>query len=121
MDEVRYVTGVSSLVRFGQGIPVIEEAIIADLRRCFESEEPLDAVDPLCAGAEVTVGHGAFLGFNGVVVRLMPARQRVQVLLDFLGRATLTEIDRGSLILQNRSMADLVPVLANPLRESIAV
>jgi len=40
-----------------------------------------DAVeDHLYPGAEVTVAEGAFLGFAGIVVRLLPARQRVQIL-----------------------------------------
>ena len=54
---------------------------------------------------------GAFMGFNGVVLRVLPAKQRVQVLLDFLGRATVAEVDRISLK-TDRRLADLVPTLA---------
>ena len=61
---------------------------------------------------EVTVADGTFLGSRGVVVRFLPARQRVQILLDFLGRATLAEVDRRSLIVDDRRMADLLPALA---------
>ena len=87
--------------------------MIDELWQCFETEDALSAKDPIYPGAEVTVAHGAFLGFRGVVVRLMPARQRVQVLLDFLGRATVAEVDRNSLILENSRFADLVPSLAS--------
>lgn len=112
VDQVRYVNGVSSLVRFGKGIPEVPDSVIEDLKQRFEAEETLMAADPLQPGAEVTVGYGAFLGVSGVVVRLLPARQRVEILLDFLGRATVTEVDRNSLILENSSIADLVPSLA---------
>jgi hypothetical protein len=42
----------------------------------------------------------------------LPARERVQILLDFLGRTTLAEVDRNVLHVENRSVADLMPRLA---------
>jgi hypothetical protein len=46
------------------------------------------------------------------VVRALSAGQRVQILLDFLGRITLAEVDRKSLRVENRRVADLLPLLA---------
>jgi transcriptional antiterminator RfaH len=112
LDGVRYVNGVSSLVHFGQRIPIVPDHVVEELKQCFESQELMDVEDRLSPGVEVTVGEGAFLGFNGIVLRVMPAKQRVQILLDFLGRTTLAEVDRKSLILENRSMADMMPSLA---------
>jgi transcriptional antiterminator RfaH len=112
VQEIRYVTGVSSLVHFGHKIPVVPDAVVEELRQSFESEEPMLVEDRLYPGAEVTVAEGAFLGSRGLVVRLLPARQRVQILLDFLGRATVAEVERKSLILEESSMAGLVPSLA---------
>ncbi len=112
LDKIRYVNGVSSLVSFGGTIPVVPDEVIDDLRQCFESEEPMLVEDRLCAGAEVTLADGALAGSHGVVVRVLPAKQRVQILLDFLGRTTLAEVDRKSLIVENRSLADLMPALA---------
>jgi len=111
LDGVRYVNGVSSLVHFGQRIPIVPDQVVDELKQCVEADL-VDVEDRICPGAEVTVGEGAFLGFNGIVLRVMPAKQRVQILLDFLGRTTLTEVDRKSLILENRSMADMMPSLA---------
>jgi hypothetical protein len=68
--------------------------------------------DRLQAGTEVTVTEGPLLGSRGVVVRYLPARQRVQILLDFLGRTTLAEVDRSLLAVENRCMAELMPALA---------
>jgi len=112
VSDIRYVPGISSLVHFGQKIPVVPDHVIDELRQCFESEEPVPVEDRLVAGVEVTVADGAFLGSRGVVVRLLPARQRVQILLDFLGRTTLAEVDRKSLQVENRCVADLLPHLA---------
>jgi len=112
VDQIRYVNGVSSLVHFGPQIPAVPDDVVEDLRQCFESEEPMVVEDHFRPGAEVTVAEGAFLGSRGVVVRVLPARQRVQILLDFLGRTTLTEVDRNSLTREERCMADLMPSLA---------
>jgi transcriptional antiterminator RfaH len=112
VDRIRYVNGISSLVHFGQKIPSVPDQVIEELRECFESEEPMEIEERLQAGTEVTVAEGVFLGSQGIVVRVLPARQRVQVLLEFLGRTTLTEVDRNSLTIENRCLADLMPALA---------
>jgi transcriptional antiterminator RfaH len=112
LDDIRYTNGISSLVHFGPSIPVVPEQVVEELRQCFESEEPMLAQDPLRVGSEVIVAEGSFLGSRGVVVRLLPARQRVQILLDFLGRTTLTEVDRSSLTLEEQSLAAMMPGLA---------
>jgi len=112
LDGVRYVNGVSSLVHFGDRIPVVPDHVVEELRQCFETQELLDVEEHLRPGTEVTVGEGAFHGFNGIVLKVLPAKQRVQILLDFLGRTTLAEVDRKSLVVENRSMADMMPSLA---------
>lgn len=112
LNDIRYINGISSLVHFGARIPVVPDGVIDELRQCFESEEPMAVQDPVRVGAEVTVAEGSLLGSQGIVVRVLPAKQRVQILLDFLGRTTLAEVDRRSLIVEDRTMADLMPRLA---------
>jgi transcriptional antiterminator RfaH len=111
-NDVRYITGVSSLVHFGDRIPEVPHSVIKELRDCFEAEEPLRVENPFCPGAAVLIADGAFRGFQAVVLRMLPAKRRVQVLLDILGRSTLVEVDRTSLSLENRNMADSLPSLA---------
>jgi transcriptional antiterminator RfaH len=110
-DDIRYVSGMSSLVRFGDRIAVVPDGVVEELAECFRSDEPLPVEDPLDIGTEVTVAGGAFMGFSGTVLRVLPAKQRVQVLLDFLGRTTVAEVDRTTLK-TDRRIADLVPTLA---------
>jgi transcription elongation factor/antiterminator RfaH len=111
-NNIRFINGVSSLVHFGQRVPAVPDSVIAELKECFEAEEPLNVEDRLFPGAEVMIAEGAFRGFQAIVLRMLPARQRVQVLLDILGRQTLVEVDRQSVNQENRSMADLMPSLA---------
>lgn len=112
VDDVRYTNGVSTLVHFGNRIPAVPDEVIGELAECFEAELPIDVEDRLIPGSQVTVAEGPLLGSQGVIVRVLPARQRVQVLLDFLGQATLTEVDRKTLSPADRSMAELLPSLA---------
>jgi len=112
MESIRHSAGISSLVHFGQRIPVVPDGAIEELRQCFETEEPLAVEDGLRAGAEVMIAEGAFLGYSAMVVRALPAVRRVQILLDFLGRPTLAEVDRSSLKPVHYRVADRLPLLA---------
>jgi len=112
--DIRHVPGISSLVHFGRKVPAVPEATIMELKQCFESEEFMVVEDGVVPGAEVKIIDGVFMGFSGMVVRALSAGQRIQILLDFLGRLTLAEVNRESLSVENRSMADILPLLATP-------
>jgi len=113
VNEIRYVAGVSTLVHFGLNVATVPHPVIDELKQCFDKQEPLPVQDYLCPGLEVSISDGAFKGFQAIVLQLLPARQRVQVLLDILGRQTLVEVDRNSVISENRNMADMLPSLAS--------
>jgi transcriptional antiterminator RfaH len=112
LEEVRYSVGISSLVHFGQRIAVVPDDVVEDLKMCFDTGELMSVEDHLEAGTEVILGSGPFEGFRATVVRSLPARRRVQVLLDFLGRTTLTEVDRNCVVPEDRGLGRLMPLLA---------
>jgi len=112
LDAIRHIQGISSLVHFGHQIPVVPDEVIEELKECFEFDEPMGAQDCLRPGTEVVVGEGPFMGSSGLVVRALPGRQRVEILLDFLGRTTVAKVERKSLTVEMRRMADLIPGLA---------
>lgn len=112
LNEIQRTNGISSLVHFGNRIPTVEDSVIGELQECFEAESPMALNDCLAPGDEVLVGDGAFAGMRAFVLRVMPARQRVQVLLDILGGPTPVEVDRGSVVLERNTVADRAPILA---------
>ncbi|HXB60753.1 MAG TPA: transcriptional activator RfaH [Candidatus Acidoferrales bacterium] len=112
LDEIRHTNGVSSLVRFGGKVSIVEDSIIEELQDCFEADEPMTVEHRLTPGSEVSVTGGAFDGMRAHVLRNMPARQRVQILLDILGQPTPVEVDRSAVILLESTVAHLAPVLA---------
>lgn len=111
----------STVVHFAQKIPQIADAVIEELRECFEGEETMTVEDRLSPGDEVIVAEGAFSGMSAFVLRVMPARRRVQVLLDVLGRPTPAEVDESSVVIEGNRVANLVPMLAAPLVQNAAL
>lgn len=112
LDEIKHANGVSSLVQFGAKIPVVEDAIVEELQECFEADEPMTVENRLTPGSEVTVAGGAFDGMHAHVLRNMPAKRRVQILLDILGKPTPVEVDRSAVVLLESTLATLAPALA---------
>jgi len=114
LNEIQHSNGVHSLVHFGDRIPSVQDAIVEELQECFEEEETMTVHDRISPGDEVTIGEGAFAGMHAFVLRLLPARKRVQVLLDVLGGPTPVEVNRCSVVLVKNSLAHLAPMLAAP-------
>ena len=58
----------------------------------------------LNAGDTVEVAAGVFQGFQALVARVIPRRQRVSILLDLLGRQTAVELNRNQLIQDSQTL-----------------
>lgn len=121
LTEIQRTGGVSTVVHFAHKIPKIADVVIEELKECFEGEETMTVEDRPKPGDEVVVADGAFRGMRAFVLRVMPARKRVQVLLDVLGRPTPAELDESSVVIEGNGVADLVPVLAASGVQNMAV
>ena len=111
-DLIQSANGVAALVHFGRRVPPIADSIIEELQTLFPTTEPLPVEDQLAPGEEVDIGEGPFSGMKAVVLRVLPARQRVQILLDVLGRPAPLELDWNSVIREGRNaVAHLAPAL----------
>jgi transcriptional antiterminator RfaH len=114
LSEIQRTNGVNTVVNFARRIPKIPDAVIEELKECFEGEETMTVQDRISPGDEILVVEGAFRGMRAFVLRVMPARRRVQVLLDVLGRPTPAEVDEESVVNEENTVATLVPLLAAP-------
>jgi transcriptional antiterminator RfaH len=115
-NEIQHTSGVNRLVNFGGKIPVVPDLIIEDLQNYFEADETITIESHLAPGDEVTVASGAFAGLSAHVLKNLPVKKRVQILLDILGRPTSVEVERGAVMLNKNSLADLAPILAATTR-----
>jgi transcriptional antiterminator RfaH len=101
---VTYSQGVRGLVRFGAEIPAVSEAFVATLRAEWaeENDETVTLTPTVQPGEEVEVAIGPLRGMRGTVVSVLPAAERVKILLEFLGQQHPVDIDLFSILLPGR-------------------
>jgi transcriptional antiterminator RfaH len=95
---VRHAAGVSTIVSFGPHVPSVPDEVLAQLREHIGPEELRVLGDALAPGDAVQISGGAFHGLVAVVTQVLPARDRVRLLLDFLGRQTSVEVDAEDVV-----------------------
>ena len=83
--QVRYAQGVSGILRFGLDYPTVPEQTLTDLRAFMQDAELKTVSYSIAEGDSVEIVEGPFRGQTGVVQQLLPARERVKVLLEVLG------------------------------------
>ena len=98
LRRVHHAPQVRGIVHFGNSWPTIPDQTIAELEKTVGGVEVRVISPEVSPGDEVKIIEGSFNGFEAVVTRVMPARERVAVLLDFLGRQTVVELDSGALL-----------------------
>ncbi len=112
VNDIQHISGVSRLVQFGNKFPPVADVIMEELQACFGTDDLIAVESHLAPGDEVTVATGAFAGMNAQVLKSLPAKKRVQILLDILGRPTPVEVGSEAVMLKNNTLADLAPCLA---------
>ena len=112
VNEIQHLSGVSKVVQFGGKYPHVADSIIEELQACFGHDDLIAVESQLTPGDEVTVATGAFAGMSAHVLKNLPAKKRVQILLDILGRRTTVEVGSEAVMLKKNTVADLAPFLA---------
>lgn len=110
LDTVRYSHAVSEVVHFNSGYPSIPDAQMDELRSVFGADETLVLGPDISAGDTVRIVGGAFHDLLAIVKQVLPAKQRVQTLLEFLGHMTMVELDLKSVAVTERSSSSHHPL-----------
>ena len=92
LNRVHYAPGVSGIVHFGSKWPTVPDEAIEEIRRILGTQGVHVISDDLAPGDEVNVSGGIFHGLSAIVTQVMPGKQRVMALMDFLGRQTTVEL-----------------------------
>ena len=93
------------MVKFGGQVAEVRAADLEPLRAEWAASEARKVDVSLVPGDRVKLSGALFHGVEAEVLCLLPGRQRVKVLLEFLGGPKETEVEAGA----------VVPVLAHPL------
>lgn len=103
-DSIRHVRatrGVSNVVGFG-GIPsVLPAKVIAELKHFVSEGDLVTVVPEIHSGAEVQLVSGVFSGLRALVTKVIPARQRVAILLELLGEIREVEVALDDILIHN--------------------
>jgi transcriptional antiterminator RfaH len=84
--QVEYSSGIQGVVRFGDQVATVDSKVIANLREKAGEEEVVTFDPAIEVGQSVQIAEGPFQGLEALVTRLLPAKERIRVLLEFLGR-----------------------------------
>lgn len=98
LRRVHHASGVSGVIHFGDRWPTIPDDVVDDLRRIFGQDELHILPGEPAVGEPVQIAGGVFHGLEAVVTQVLPARQRVTVLLEFLGRQTTVELPLNQVV-----------------------
>ncbi len=89
---VSYAPGVLHLPMFNGKIISVPHTVIEALQKDLDAENVIEAITPLAMGEETTILTGSMQGLKVKVIKLMPAQERVGVLMEMMGTLVETEI-----------------------------
>ena len=90
--QVEYSSGIQGVVRFGDQVATVDPGLIASLQEKAGLDELVTFNPEIEVGQSVQIAEGPFQGVEALVTRLLPARERIRVLLEFLGRSVEMEV-----------------------------
>ncbi len=96
--RVAAMNGVAKTLAFGGRPCVIGQSIIDDLRRHVSDGETVEISAELRKGEEVKIVDGPFLGIRALVTRILPAQDRVAILLEMLGQQLEIEMSSAAVL-----------------------
>lgn len=96
--QINALPGVTSVVHFGEQVSPIDDAVMTELRALVRDNETVEVTAEPQPGSEVVITGGSLRGLRVLVTRVMPARQRIAVLLELLGSQREVEIERDRVL-----------------------
>ena len=96
--EVMNTTAVSTIVRFNGSLAGVPDKAIEELREHMDGRECKEIDQSIQEGDSVVISAGMFIGLATVVTRALPAKERVRVLVEFLGQHREIEVAKSNLL-----------------------
>lgn len=90
--------GIRGIVHFGDRLATLPENIVAALQSRVGADELVTLDCSIKVGQSVQIIEGPFQGLEVVVSHLLPAKERIRVLFEFLGRSVEMEISTAKVL-----------------------
>lgn len=98
LRAVKHSQNVIRVVEFGGTLITISDQTITEIREEMDHMEVREVRPELQVGDEVELTEGPMRGFRGIINAVVSGQDRVRLLLEFLGRSSIVEVDSGTLI-----------------------
>jgi transcriptional antiterminator RfaH len=96
--QVQHLPGVQGIVQFGDYVATLDDLTIDALRQ-HAGEDAIVPIDTsLKVGQAVEITEGPMRGLEAVVTQVLPAKERIRVLLELLGGTIEAEIATPSVL-----------------------
>jgi len=82
----------------GNGLATLPDNVVTALQSRVGPEELVTLDCSIKVGQSVEIVDGAFQGLQAVVTHLLPAKDRIRVLFDFLGRSVAMEVSTAKVL-----------------------
>ena len=84
--------GIRGIVRFGDRLATLPQHVVMAIQSKAGAEEVVTVDSSVKIGQPVHIVDGPFQGLEAVVTQVLPAKERIRVLLEFLGRSLEMEV-----------------------------
>ena len=90
--------GIRGILHFGDRLATLPENIVLGLQSRVGDEEVVTVDCSIKIGQSVQIIEGPFQGLEVVVTRVLPAKERIRVLFEFLGRSLEIEVSTAKVL-----------------------
>ncbi len=96
--RIMATNGIRALVTYGELVPRVPADFIETVREQIARAQQRADQPELGAGTKVVIAEGAFKGIEAVVSGAVPGKERVRLLLEFLGQQIEVKVPRQSIL-----------------------
>ncbi len=90
--------GIRGVIRYGEEFPVVPETFIEELKKELPAERREVVEEFFSDGKEVVIAEGPLMNIKAIVSGYFPAHQRINLLLEFLGRQVAMDLPANTVI-----------------------
>jgi transcriptional antiterminator RfaH len=98
LRAVRYSQNVIRIVDFGDQMINVPDKVIQMIREEMEGQDVKEVKVGIHVGDTVEVSEGPMRGLKGIVNSIHSGQERVKILMEFLGRESLIEVEAAKLL-----------------------
>ena len=96
--RVRQGPGITGFVQFGDRLGLLADELISELKARMGQDEVVEINQGFEPGQNVQIAQGPFQGLEALVTRLIAARDRVEILIEWMGRPLHAEASVADLV-----------------------